>query len=718
VAMGALLVLLLALLVLPVWAAAPGAASPMGLRAVAAWVTVPRRLSPRAAAEPPAVSYGLEVAGQPQVLRLRPQHGLASRPFSLVTYGGDGALRQEQAVVLDTCFYRGEVLGSRGSVVALSHCGEGLRGVLWVRNQIYEIEPIPGDPAHRHLLYRMEPETSSPADTTCGVSPEELRQQALLPWFQPQWSQEEDKEMVGDWWTHRRYMKMVVVVDKVRFEKWGSNESEVVKQVIGIVNIGNSLLEQLSVQIFLVGLEIWTESNLINITKSPSKTLSNFNKWRREHLSQRISNDHAHLIAFQSFGNTLGQAYVGSICSNQWSSSISSFGSRKMSSFVVTFVHELGHVIGMHHDEPGCKCRCRKCIMHASSVVTDAFSDCSFKYYFNLLAFGASCMRQPAALSSLYSTKHKYCGNKIVEGEEQCDCGSESSCRKDPCCQQNCTLTKGSTCAAGKCCENCMILPAGTLCRASTGVCDLPEYCNGTSPQCPTDVYIQDGAPCKDGAYCYQGKCSSHREQCQRLFGKKARAAALDCFQAVNTQGDRFGNCGIRDNVEFTKCRVENVLCGRIQCENVHKLPHLQNHLTLIQTPVKGKSCWGLDYHVGMPTADVGAVEDGTSCGSDKLCINRTCTSVSLLKYDCDVTKCHGRGVCNNRKNCHCSYGWAPPYCEWEGFGGSVDSGPPPARATSTATLVITPLLFSCIFGVNLIICYKKEIVGWLKRKK
>ncbi|XP_009898940.2 disintegrin and metalloproteinase domain-containing protein 21-like [Dryobates pubescens] len=711
---------LLGLLVLLGLAGCPAALrnpSPGGLRVTATWVTMPRQLRPRTATGAPAVSYWLELAGQPRVLSLRPRRGLVSRPITLVTYGQDGARWEEHPFVQDNCFYQGEVWGSPGSLVALSTCGPGLHGVLWVEGGTYEIEPIPDDPFYRHFLHRMEA-ACNPASPACRLSLVEMQhQKASPPGFKAP-EVEEEEEALEDWWTHIRYVKIAVVVDNVRFVKSGRKESEVLRQVIEILNAGDSLYKQLSVQLFLVGLEIWTKTNLINITDSAPKTLHDFNKWRKSDLSPRMPHDTAHLFAFQKFGKNLGLAYVGSICDNQWSSAISSFTDRKLSSLVNTFAHELGHVLGMHHDTKNCKCRREKCIMYESSADTDAFSDCSYKDYFNQLAHDSNCIRQPPAPGTYYALKREYCGNKIVESGEQCDCGSESDCRRDPCCQPNCMFTEGSVCASGKCCKSCHVLPAGTLCRASAGDCDLPEYCDGTSPQCLPDVYVQDGTPCKGGSYCYRGKCSSHRKQCQHLFGKQARPAPLDCFKAVNSRGDRFGNCGIHNNVHFTKCSVENILCGRIQCENIHELPVLQNHLTLVQTPLGDKKCWGFDYHVGMPIADMGAVEDGTPCGRDMLCINRTCTSVSLLNYDCDVTKCHGRGVCNNRKNCHCWYGWDPPYCEQEGFGGSIDSGPPPARDSFHTQKILLIFFSPFILCVTLIICYKQEIVGWLRKKK
>lgn len=681
------------------------------------WVTVPRQLSPRADTNPLTVSYWLQVEGRPQVLRLRPRKGLASRPFTLVTYDEDGARREEQVYVQDNCFYQGEVQGSPGSLVALGTCGRGLRGVLWMEGSTYEIEPIPDDPAFQHMLYRMEAD-SDPMGPTCGLTPEELQyQKTVLPWLQA--PRTEDKYMLKDWWTHTRYVKLVVVVDNVRFVRSDRNESKVLRQVLEVVNIGDSLYDQLSVQLFLVGLEIWTDSNPINITKSASKTLADFNRWRKSDLYPRMQHDTAHLFAFQGFGKSLGLAYLGSICDRQWSAAVDSYTNRRLSSFIVTFVHELGHNLGMRHDERHCKCRRKRCIMYESESDTDAFSDCSYKDYFDLLGRGGSCLYQAPALGSYYTLKHEYCGNKIVESGEQCDCGSKSDCRRDPCCHPNCTLTAGSVCASGKCCKGCQILPAGTLCRARTGDCDLPEYCNGTSPWCQEDLYVQDGTPCEDGAYCYKGKCSSHGKQCKHLFGRQARPAPLECFKEVNTRGDRFGNCGSRNNIRFTKCSVENALCGRLQCENVHRLLPLQNHVTVIQTPAGGKKCWGLDYHLGVPTSDWGAVEDGTTCGSNKICIERTCTNISVLNYDCNITKCHNRGVCNNLKNCHCKYGWAPPYCEQEGFGGSVDSGPPPSKQMFWRSRIgIIGLVSPFVLGVILAIYYKGAIGGWLMRKR
>lgn len=157
-------------------------------------------------------------------------------------------------------------------------------------------------------------------------------------------------------------------------------------------------------------------------------------------------------------------------------------------------------------------------------------------------------------------------------------------------------------------------------------------------------------------------------------------------------KGDRFGNCqGDGLGTKFQKCKPENVLCGRVQCINVWHLPWLEEHSTIIQTPVDDTLCWGTDYHLGMETLDIGAIEDGTQCGVKKICINQTCIlREKHLAPSCSAqSTCRGRGVCNNKGNCHCNRGWAPPNCQFFGFGGSIDSGPTPVTKNGLMNFII-----------------------------
>ena len=84
---------------------------------------------------------------------------------------------------------------------------------------------------------------------------------------------------------------------------------------------------------------------------------------------------------------------------------------------------------------------------------------------------------------------------------------------------------------------------------------------------------------------------------------------------------------------------------------------------------------------------------------------------------------CNNKGVCNSMGHCHCDVGWAPPYCDSPGAGGSLDSGPassPDSGSTiSTALFIlflgILPLLLviSCIIFLS-----KDSIHSYIKKSK
>lgn len=61
------------------------------------------------------------------------------------------------------------------------------------------------------------------------------------------------------------------------------------------------------------------------------------------------------------------------------------------------------------------------------------------------------------------------------------------------------------------------------------------------------------------------------------------------------------------------------MLCGRVQCVNIKRVPVREDGETVVQTAIDNMLCWGLDFHLDPDTPDEGAVKDGTSCGRNKV---------------------------------------------------------------------------------------------------
>ncbi|KAG7247275.1 hypothetical protein CRUP_002521, partial [Coryphaenoides rupestris] len=71
-----------------------------------------------------------------------------------------------------------------------------------------------------------------------------------------------------------------------------------------------------------------------------------------------------------------------------------------------------------------------------------------------ILATGGTCLLNVPRPDEAYSTP--YCGNKLLDIGEDCDCGSEKECEEDPCCEyKTCKLKPGAQCAYGVCCHKC-----------------------------------------------------------------------------------------------------------------------------------------------------------------------------------------------------------------------------------------------------------------------
>jgi len=112
------------------------------------------------------------------------------------------------------------------------------------------------------------------------------------------------------------------------------------------------------------------------------------------------------------------------------------------------------------------------------------------------------------------------CGDGRLDPGEQCDPGIPVV---GTCCDADCHLIAG-------CDTSCALRPAGTVCRPATGPCDVAEACDGTSPACPPDVGLPDGASCGAGTppcivdTCVAGACVARQLDDACLVGASCYA--------------------------------------------------------------------------------------------------------------------------------------------------------------------------------------------------
>ncbi|XP_029918400.1 disintegrin and metalloproteinase domain-containing protein 19 [Myripristis murdjan] len=671
----------------------------------------------------------ISVEGQELRLQLERNEQLLAPGYQEIWYSPSGTRLSSSPASTGHCFYHGEVLGVEGSSVAVSTCS-GLRGLISLNTSVsYLIEPLPvSTDTQQHAVFRAE-SLHLPKGSCLhhhGNKEEEEEEEQGLNTFihgmMTPWSVRERRDLSQN----MKYVELLLVADKAEFEKHGRHLEKTKMKLLEAANYVDKYYKSLSIRVAVIGLEVWSDQDKINVSDNPYSTLGAFLAWRRKQL-RTLPNDNAQLITGMSFqGTTIGLAPLKAMCSEYQSGGVNTDHSESAVGVAATMAHEMGHNFGMSHDSAGC-CQAKAddggCIMAAATghPFPRVFNSCNqreLKRY--LSSGGGKCLFNLPNTRAMYGGQR--CGNGYLEDGEECDCGDEEECTS-PCCNaNNCTLKAGAECAHGVCCHDCKLKSPGVLCRAPSGPCDLPEYCDGKAESCPANFYLVDGTSCAGGrAYCYTGMCLTLEQQCQSLWGGDGRPAPDMCFERVNEAGDSFGNCGKDLLGNYRGCKDRDAKCGKIQCLSSAPKPIETNAVPIDTTIRLGNRrilCRGT--HVYRPgqgdegqgdTLDPGLVMTGTKCGDGSLCFGGECRNASFLQADECSAKCHGHGLCNNNHNCHCDSGWAPPLCDQKGAGGSLDSGPVIRHSSLLPALLLPPLvLFVVLAAVALWYCYKHKL--------
>uniref|UniRef100_A0A8C6T1J1 ADAM metallopeptidase domain 28 n=1 Tax=Neogobius melanostomus TaxID=47308 RepID=A0A8C6T1J1_9GOBI len=612
---------------------------------------------------PERVKYALTVGGQPLEMHLQRNDKLLTKDYSETHYLEDGSRVTAAPDHIDNCYYQGQIAGDRASAASISTC-DGLRGYFRTSARRYLIEPLTSEPEGDHAVVPVHEEDSSESTpAVCGV--------ANTTWnddYEPPTGRSRSRSAGISIVQQQKYLELYLVADNREFIKMKKDMTELRKRMFEVVNFVNMAYKPLRTFVALVGLEVWSGGDQISITPPAGANLDAFMKWRNTELVKLKNHDNAHLISGIDFeGATVGLAFVGTLCSGHSVGVVQDHNDRAIA-VAATLAHEMGHNLGMDHDDSSaCVCTGDSCIMAASLSwnVPRSFSSCSGNNYEKyLMGRTPSCLLDTPHYRSLVAPA--VCGNGFVEAGELCDCGTVEECTNRCCNASTCLLSEGSQCAEGECCEDCKIQPRSHECRWKQDECDLAEYCDGTNAVCPENVFAVNGEPCDRGlGYCYNGQCPQRPQQCQKMYGPAAMEARSGCFDQ-NTRGTYYAFCK-RTSDKYIPCQKEDVFCGKLFCQNGNASP---NYGRIVQVG-DCKATFYSDF-----TKDYGQVDTGTKCGDGKVCSQNECVELETAYRNVNCSaKCPGHAVCNHRSECQCEPGWMPPNCDTEDGEFSMSTG-------------------------------------------
>ncbi|XP_031751133.1 disintegrin and metalloproteinase domain-containing protein 12 [Xenopus tropicalis] len=311
------------------------------------------------------LQFSIRMKGKDHVLTLHKAHDLLAGNFSASHYEADGRLVTESLGHQEHCCYTGSVDGLVESLVSLCTC-PSLSGYITLREEIYSFDALrPAEPEENTTI-KLHYHPIHPA---MGAAPRRSRRS-------PQYSH------LAEGAREPYKIELFLVADKEEFQRHGESVERTRHHLMAVAYHLNQIFLDIDFQIFLVGIEIWSEENKVNISDAADSSLLRFLEWREQVLLPRMHHDNVQLISGVRFKNhILGEAFLAQMCSESHSGGVirdTGISPKELAKYIA---HEIGHNLGMKHDTENCYCPVGpgRCLLSKRNWydIHPVFSECS-----------------------------------------------------------------------------------------------------------------------------------------------------------------------------------------------------------------------------------------------------------------------------------------------------------------------------------------------------